>query len=93
MNYYILVYKTVDNYIEKRAAFRQEHLGLATEYHEAKGLVLAGALDSPPDEALLIFRGENEDDAKSFVNNDPYVKNGLIKEWYIRKWNVVIGKS
>ena len=89
--YYILVYKTVDNYIERRAEFRQEHLGLAEEYNQSKGMVMAGALDDPPDEALLIFKGENDEAARSFVANDPYVKNGLIKEWYIRKWNVVVG--
>ena len=93
MNYYILVYKTIDNYIEKRAPFREEHLGLAEEYHRNKGLLLAGALDNPPDEALLVFFGTNDEGAKSFVEHDPYVKNGLIKEWYIRKWNVVIGNS
>jgi uncharacterized protein YciI len=93
MNYYILVYRTVDNYIEKRAQYRDEHLALATEFSESKGLILAGALTDPPDEALLIFKAESDEVVKSFVHHDPYVNNGLIKEWYIRKWNVVIGNE
>ena len=91
MDYYILVYKTVDNYIERRAEYRQEHLGLAEEFHKTRGMVMAGALDDPADEAFLVFKGDSDEAARSFVDNDPYVKNGLIKEWYIRKWNVVIG--
>ena len=93
MSYYILVYKTTDNYIEKRAPFRDDHLGLAEHYNKRYGLIMAGAMDDPADEALLVFKGENDEAARAFVNNDPYVKNGLIKEWYIRKWNVVIGND
>ena len=29
--------------------------------------------------------------AEDFVKNDPYVKNGLITEWEVRPWIVVIG--
>jgi len=29
--------------------------------------------------------------AEDFVKRDPYVSNGLITEWTIREWNVVIG--
>lgn len=93
MNYYILVYKTIDNYIKERAPFRDDHLGLAEHYNKRYGLIMAGAMDEPANEALLVFKGENDEAARSFVENDPYVKNGLIKEWYIRKWNVVIGND
>ena len=93
MNYYILTYKTVDNYIERRQAFRAEHLDLATDYFHRKELIMAGALDNPADEALLVFQGENEHVAHSFALKDPYVKNGLITEWSVRKWNVVIGNE
>jgi uncharacterized protein YciI len=93
MNYYILVYKTVENYIDKRAPFRQEHLGLAEHYSKRYGLVMAGALDDPADEALLVFKGETDEAARRFVQNDPYVKNGLIQAWYIRKWKVVVSNG
>ena len=33
--YYILFYKTVDNYIEARAPYREEHLAMATDFHKA----------------------------------------------------------
>ena len=92
-HHYILFYKTVENYIEKRAPFREEHLRLAQEAREAGQLIMAGALAEPADGAVLIFKGESPGIAESFAKNDPYVKNGLIAEWSVRPWTVVIGNS
>lgn len=89
--YYILFYKTVDDYIEKRDHYRDEHLRLAQKAHENGVLVMAGALDDPPDSAVLVFKGESPEVAKEFARNDPYVKNELIREWYVRPWRVVVG--
>lgn len=89
--YYILFYKTIDNYIEKRAKYRAEHLQLAQEAYKNSSLVMAGALDEPADQAVLIFKGDSKKVAEDFAENDPYVKNGLIAEWSVRPWKVVIG--
>ena len=89
--YYVLFYKTVDDYIEKRVQFREEHLALAQSAHENGDLVLAGALDQPADGAVLIFKGKSSTIAEEFAKNDPYVKNGLITEWSVRPWTVVVG--
>jgi uncharacterized protein YciI len=89
--YYILFYKTVDNYIERRAPFREAHLALARAAHERGEMVLAGALSDPADEAVLVFRGDGPESAERFALNDPYVKNGAVAEWRVRPWTVVIG--
>ena len=89
--YYILFYKTIDNYIEKRAPYRSEHLSLAQAASESGHLVMAGALADPPDGAVLIFKGDSPKVAEDFAKNDPYVKNGLISEWHVRPWTVVVG--
>lgn len=91
VRYYILFYKTVGNYIERRAPFRDEHLSLVNSFLDSDRLVMAGALDDPPDAAVLVFRGDTPGAAEEFVRNDPYVKNGLITEWSVRPWNVVTG--
>ena len=91
VRYYILFYKTVGNYIERRAPFRDEHLSLVNYFLDSDRLVMAGALDDPPDSAVLVFRGDTPGAAEEFVSNDPYVKNGLITEWSVRPWNVVTG--
>ncbi len=53
--YYILFYKTVENFIERRAPYRQEHLDYANAAYERGVLVMAGALDEPADSAVLVF--------------------------------------
>jgi uncharacterized protein YciI len=92
-NYYILFYKTVDDYTERRKSFRNEHLKLAQIAFENGTLVLGGALANPADSAILVFKGKDESVAEQFAKNDPYVKNGLITEWHIRSWTVVIGNE
>ena len=89
--YYILFYKTVDNYIEKRAPYREEHLTYARAAHQRGALVMAGALAEPADGAVLVFKGQGSSVAENFAKDDPYVKNGLITEWQVRPWTVVIG--
>ena len=89
--YYILFYKTVDDYINLRKPFRDAHLKYANASHERGELYLAGALSEPADSAVLIFKGDNPKIAEDFARNDPYVKNGLIVKWHVRPWTVVIG--
>jgi hypothetical protein len=91
LNYYLLSYDLVDDYITRRAPLRDQHLRLAREAHARDELILAGAFTEPPDGAALIFRASNESVVEDFVRNDPYVINGLVKYWKIRLWNVVIG--
>ncbi|MFC1556093.1 YciI-like protein [candidate division KSB1 bacterium] len=89
--YYILFYKTVENYVEERAPFRDLHLEHANAAYDRGELYLGGALDEPADGAVLVFKGNSPDVATDFAKNDPYVKNNLITEWNVRPWTVVIG--
>jgi uncharacterized protein YciI len=89
--YFLLLYKVVDDYIERRSPFREEHLGLAREANERGELVLAGAYADPPDGAALVFRADDDSVVRDFVAHDPYVREGLVNKWTIRQWTVVIG--
>ena len=91
--HHILFYDLVDDYLERRAALRSEHLELARQALARGELVLAGALADPVDEAVLIFRGESTAAAEAFVKIDPYVKHGLVKSWRVRKRTTVIGNE
>jgi uncharacterized protein YciI len=92
MNYYALFYHVVDDYVAKRAAFREEHLRLARAAHSRGELILGGALSSPADGALLVFRAPDSSRVEEFVRADPYVTHGLVTRWEIRPWSVVIGQ-
>ena len=89
--YYLLIYKTVDNYVERRAPYRDEHLAYANAAHSRGDLLMAGALSEPTDSAILVFQAQSPSIAEEFARNDPYVKAGLITEWSVRPWSVVIG--
>lgn len=91
MNYYVLLYDVVDNFVERRAPFRAGHLALAREAHRRGELLLAGALSDPADRAVIVFRVADRSIVEQFARHDPYVVNGLVARWEVRPWNVVIG--
>jgi len=92
--YYALFYdEVVDDFLNRRVAFREEHLRLARESRARNELQLAGALAEPADGALLVFRADGPTVVEEFVRSDPYVQNGLIKKWRIRNWTVVVGNQ
>jgi uncharacterized protein YciI len=89
--HYLLLYDYVPNAIERRAPFREAHLGLAREAVERGELLLGGAFDEPVDGAALVFRADGPSVVEAFVGRDPYVANGVVTRWRIRPWTVVVG--
>jgi uncharacterized protein YciI len=93
MAYFALFYEVVDDFVNRRLPYREEHLKLARDAYARGDLVLAGALAQPADGALLVFRGEQPTAAESFARHDPYVINGLVLRWHVRPWTVVVGNE
>jgi uncharacterized protein len=93
MGYYLLEYALIDDYVARRAAFREAHLALAQEAHRRRDLILAGALAEPTDRAVLVWRTDDRSVVERFIDRDPYVHNGLVTSWTIRPWTVVIGEG
>lgn len=91
--HYILFYDVVDDYVERRAQFRDLHMEHARQAYERGELVFAGALADPVDGAVLVFRGSSPQPAEAFAKADPYVTNGLVTAWRVRKWVTVVGQG
>jgi uncharacterized protein YciI len=89
--HYLLIYDVVPDYVNRRAAFRDEHLSLAWQAQARGELVLGGALADPVDGAVLLFSGESPAAAEAFAAADPYVRNGLVIKWRVRAWTTVVG--
>jgi uncharacterized protein YciI len=89
--YLALQYDLVDDYLDRRPEFREEHLGLARAAHERGDLALAGAFTEPADRALLVWSTEDRSVVEAFAEADPYVRNGLVRTWTVREGNVVVG--
>src|SRR4051812_44488683 len=91
MPYFALIYETAVDYVERRAALREDHLRLARAASERGELLLGGALADPVDRALLVFNVTDASVVEDFAKHDPYVTNGLVACWEVRSWTVVVG--
>ena len=90
---YLLFYDYSPDYLERRSAFRTEHLARAWDAQSKGHLVLAGALANPADGAVWHFRGDSSAAVEEFAKADPYVRNGLVTRWRVREWTTVVGDA
>ena len=92
MKHFLLLYDGAPDYLARRPQFRDAHLKHAWAAVERGDLILGGALADPVDGAVLMFAGEVQSVAEAFARSDPYVLNGLVKEWRVREWTTVVGE-
>ena len=91
--HFLLFYEVGEDYVTKRAQFRERHLKQAWEASDRGELLLGGAFANPVDGAVLLFKGESAEVAERFARADPYVVNGAVKRWYVREWTTVVGQG
>ncbi|MCZ7556897.1 MAG: YciI-like protein [Bacteroidia bacterium] len=89
--YHILFYTTADDYLERRAPYREEHLAYARAAFDRGELIMAGALADPADSAVLVFKSDSPQAARNFAMGDVYVRKGVVISWDVRPWTVVVG--
>jgi len=93
MKHFLLFYDFIPDYVERRAPLRAEHLRLARESQARGQLVLGGAFADPVDGAVIVFLAGDRSVVERFVDQDPYVRNGLVKAWRVREWTTVVGEG
>ncbi len=95
VKHFLLTYTLAPGYLERRAAFRTAHLAWARAAVERGELLLGGAVagmgGEAPEQALLLFAGEDAGAAEAFARADPYVANGLVTAWRVLEWVTVVG--
>ncbi len=91
--HYLLFYEVSEDYLARRAEFREAHLEKAWKASERGELLLGGALANPVDGAMVLFHGDSPEVAENFAKVDPYVTNGLVRRWYVREWTTVAGEN
>lgn len=91
--HFLLMYELSTDYLERRAAFRERHLTVAWASAERGELLLGGALEAPVDRAMLLFEADSPAVPEAFARADPYVTEGLVTRWEVRKWNTVVGEG
>jgi uncharacterized protein len=85
----LLLYEYVDDMGERRGPHRDAHLKRIRAEQEAGRVTLAGALGSPPTAGAIVFVGVERGHVERFVDDDPYMKAGLITSWRLEPWTLV----
>lgn len=93
MMHYLLLYEVAPDYAERRVPFRSAHLEYAWAAADRGELLLGGAFADPVDGAALLFRADSPAVVEAFATADPYVLNGLVTRWRVRKWTTVVGEG
>ena len=92
--YHVLFYEYVPNILEKRVPYRPDHFKHAMNLVERGHLQFGGAwANEQVDGACFVLKDMSQDEIEHFVKNDPYFVNGLVPEYQIRPWNVVVGAA
>jgi uncharacterized protein YciI len=87
---HVLIYEYVtENVLERRAPYREGHIGLIREWLADGRILLGGAIGDPPHGAHIVFASDSPADAEAFAAVDPYVSSGLVTAWRVEPWNVV----
>ena len=88
--YHLLFYDVVSSFVERRTSFREAHLALAREAQQRDELMMAGSFGEPVDGAVLVFRCTDPAVVERFAEHDPYVTEGLVTRWRVRRWHEVL---
>ena len=65
--HYLMFYELAPDYLQRREAFRAEHLALAWAASANGQFILGGALADPVDTAVLLFQGDSANVAEEFA--------------------------
>lgn len=91
MAYFATTYRYNDD-VERRSAVRPTHRDYLAGLTERGQLQVSGPFaDGEPGGALLVFVAETADAARSLVDADPFVLEGLVEEIIVREWTPVSG--
>ena len=93
MAYYNLVYHLASDYMTKREPVRASHFAHLKPYFDRGEVIMGGAHEDIGKGALIIFKVDNEQIIMEFVEQDPYVLEGVVTSYEINKWNVAIGNK
>jgi uncharacterized protein YciI len=81
---HILFYDYVPDVVERRAPYREEHLGLIKRWYDDGRIVMAGGVGNPPHAGLIVLRADDpQAAAEEFVAEDPYQPAGLVTSWRV----------
>jgi hypothetical protein len=74
--------------LDKARALFAEHAAKWSKYKEAGTLLMIGTFTNPQEGAMGIFT--TQEAAQAFIDEDPFVLQGVVSSWKISEWREAI---
>jgi uncharacterized protein len=82
---YVLFYESAEDVLAKAPAHYDAHVARGSEFHDRGSLILYGPFGDPREGAMAVFTSREA--AEEFAKSDPFVLNGVVRDWQIREWD------
>jgi uncharacterized protein len=83
---YVLFYKSADDVLSKAPAHFPAHSARLEEFRERGELLMVGTFSNPQEEgSMSVFASRAA--AEAFAADDPFVRNGVVRDWTVREWD------
>ena len=80
-----MFYESAPDVASRASAHMAEHGARWAEFGRRGELLMIGPFANPQEEgSMSIFTAREA--AEEFVRGDPFVLNGVVRNWYIRDW-------
>jgi uncharacterized protein len=82
---YVLFYESADDLSSKAPIHLPAHSARGQEFHERGSLIAYGPFGNAQGEgSMAVFT--TREAAEEFARGDPFVLNGVVRNWQIREW-------
>lgn len=92
MPYFATTYTYIPDSAAARDTTRPAHREYLAQVNERGGLLLSGPYVGDEPAALLVFEAATEEEARTLVEADPFVLEGLVADITMREWQPVSGR-
>ena len=83
---YVLFYESADDVLAKAPAHFAAHRARGRKFDGQGSLVAYGPFGNPQEEgSMAVFTSREA--AEEFARSDPFVLNGVVRSWHIRRWD------
>jgi uncharacterized protein YciI len=86
---YVVLYEAADDVLTTAPVHYPAHSRRLDDFQRRGEILMVGTFGDPQNEgSMAIF--PTREAAESFVAEDPFVLNGVVKSYQIREWNEVL---
>jgi uncharacterized protein len=86
---YVVLYEAAPDVLQRAPEHMPAHSARIQEFHSRGDILMVGTFGDPVAQgAMSVF--PTREAAEAFVEEDPFVVNGLVTRWELREWNEVL---